>query len=250
MARSVILLIFGVFIINAAWCQGKFSGRVYENKTRVYLAGIAVEDLKSHVKTKSDSTGRFSITTSIGDYICFSGFAYRPDTVYITDLRFREIFLDPKQNMLSEVKVTTQQVKTGSLSAAPLSGPLNSKTVLYQVDQNHDNNGGIKIKIFDSDNNKKKQRDAKIEDNDRKQQNIYNVFQPKNLQIYVPVKGVEMDNFIILYTPDVATYYSRDFSLVSYLNTSYQKFLEIPADERQSPTAFRLTLKTDTSKTP
>ena len=250
MARSAVLLVFGIFIFSAALSQDKFSGRVYENKTRVYLAGITIEDLKSHVKTMSDSTGRFSIKTSIGNYVCFSGFGYRADTIYIADLRFREIFLDPKQNMLSEVKVTTQQVKTGSLSAAPLSGPLNSKTVLYQVDQNHDNNGGIKIKLFDSDNNKKKQRDAKIADADRKQQNIYNVFQPRNLAIYVPIKGVEMDNFIILYTPDVTTYYSSDFSLVAYLNTCYQKFLEIPAEERQSATAFRLTLKTDTAKTP
>jgi hypothetical protein len=247
MARSIFFLIFGVFIVNAACSQDKLSGRIYENKTKVYLAGITVEDLKSHVQTLSDSTGRFSIKTSIGDYVCFSGFAYRPDTLYIANLKYMEVLLDPKQNMLNEVKVTTQQTKTGNLSAAPLTGPLNSKTVLYQVDQNHDNNGGIKIKLFDSDNSKKKRQDRQIADNEEKQQAIYNVFQPKSLSIYLPIRGVEMDNFIVLYTPDVATDYSNGFSLVSYLNASYQKFLQIPADQRQSPTAFRLTLKSDTT---
>jgi hypothetical protein len=258
MARSLFLLIFSVLVIGATNAQDKLTGRIYENKTRVSLAGIRIEDLKSHATAVSDSTGRFSIKSNIGDFVSFSGFAYQTDTVYLNTLKFTEIFLSPKQNMLNEVKITTPQIKTGSLAAPVEKGPLNSKAVVYQTDGKLDPNtgnlnyvGGVKVKVFDWDKDaKKKQRDDKVAVKEEKALAIYNLFQPKNLQNYVPLKGVEMDNFIILYTPDVETFYGSGFNLAVYLNTCYDKFLQMPVGERQSPTAFRLTLKADTSKKP
>jgi len=244
--RFLILLFCSFFIAHFATAQDKLTGRIFENKSKVFLGGISVEDLKSHLTVVSDSTGRFSIVAKIGDFICFSGFAYRSDTLYIKDLKYIEIYLDLRQNMLNEVKVVTQQLKTGSLSAPAQTGPLGSHTVVYQTDGDGNNIGGLKIKIFDWDKDeKKKERDNKIASNEEKQLNIFNIFKPKNLGGYLPIKGVEMDNFIILYTPDVATFYGIGFNLTSYLNTCYQDFLKYPAEQRQSDSYFRLVKKSD-----
>lgn len=249
MSRSIFILVIFLFAFalfgNA---QDRLTGRILEAKTKISLGGIKVENLKSHFTTVADTSGRFYIKAAIGDFITFSGVSYQSDTVYVANLNYLEVRLKPRVNMLDEVKVQGVETKTGKLSAAPITGVLDSRTVLYQTDASGNPIGGIKINIFDSDAQKKKKRDSRIEQNEERQTTIFKVFQAKNLQGYLPIRGVEMDNFIILYTPDVATYFEPGFNLVSYLNASYQKFLDIPAADRQSETAFRLTLKSDTTK--
>ena len=249
MTRSIfVCIIFLLALSTISQAQDRLAGRIYEIKTRISLGGIKIEDLKSHFTAVADSTGRFSIKTAVGDFVSFSGISYQTDTLYVADLKYLEVFLTPRINMLDEVKVRGVQTKTGKLSAAPITGAFNSQTVLYQTDRYGNEKGGVNVKIFDADGQKKKKHDSQIEKSEERQATIFKVFQAKNLQNYLPLTGVEMDNFIILYTPTVDTYFDPTFSLITYLNTSYKKFLEIPADERKSETAFRLTLQSDTTK--
>ncbi len=145
--------------------------------------------------------------------------------------------------MLNEVKITTPEINTGSL-AAPVARIFGANALQYQTDENGDYRGGIKIMLFDY-NDKNKKKYAKIKANDEKQQQIYDVFKAQNLKNYLPITGQEMENFIILYTPDVKTYYSPDFILTVYLNTCYQKFLDIPVEDRQSKTYLQLVGKSN-----
>jgi len=245
MTRLLLFLIFGLFIVNISYAQDKISGRIFENKTTVALFGIRIENLKTHNTTVSDSTGRFSVAANIGDYITFSGFAYKIDTVYIASLKYLEISLEPKQNMLKEVKVVNTETKLGNLTAPSLPTPFGGQTVRYQTDGAGNPIGGIKIMLFDSHSDeKKKERDYKIAADDEKKLAIFNTFKPKNLKNYLPITDTtEMDNFIILYTPDIDTYYSSGFNLTAYLNDCYQKFLDIPEADRRSPTYLRLVTK-------
>jgi hypothetical protein len=245
MTRLLLFLILGLFIVNISYAQDKISGRIFEHKTTVALFGIKVENLKTHNTAVSDSTGRFSISANVGDYISFSGFAYQIDTVYIASLKYLEVSLEPKQNMLKEVKVMNTETKLGNLTAPPPPAPLGGQTVRYQTDGAGNETGGLKIMLFDSNSNeKKKERDHKIAADEDKHLEIYNIFKPKNLKNYVPITDTtEMDNFIILYTPDIATYYSSEFNLTVYLNDCYQKFLDIPEADRRSPTYLRLVTK-------
>ncbi len=178
----------------------------------------------------------------MGDDICFSGSAYKPDTLYVANLKYLEVFLDLQQNMLKEVKVVTQELKTGSLSAPAQTGLFNSHTVLYQTDANGNPIGGIKIMVPDWNKDaKKKKRDIQIAADEETGKQIAKVFSPENIQKYVPLKGQELANFIILYSPDVATYNNKEFNLTLYLNSSYEEFLKMPLEQRQSTTYFQLT---------
>jgi len=245
----VFLLLAVIFYTNKGSAQDILKGRVYEEKTTVGLSGVRIEDLKTHTAVLADTAGRFAIKVIVGDFIKISGFAYQPDTVYVANFKYLVIYLKAKQTMLNEVKVQNVQTKTGKLSAAPITGAFGSQDVLFQTNAKKEYIGGVKVKIFDSDANaKRKRRDAQISDNEEKQLEIFKVFQVKNLSNYLPIKGVEMDNFIILYTPDIPTYFDPGFNLTSYLNISYKKFLELPASERTSETAFRLVTKADSTK--
>jgi hypothetical protein len=239
----LLFLLCGFLFIHLSYAQDKLTGRVFENKTMVSLSGIEIKNLISGNTAVSDSAGNFSIKAAVGDYISFSGFSYRPDTLFVTSLKHTEIYLTLTQNVLNEVKITTPEINTGSL-AAPVARIFGANALQYQTDENGNYRGGIKIMLFDY-NDKKKTKDAKIKAEDEKQQQIYEVFKAQNLKNYLPITGQEMENFIILYTPDVKTYYSPDFILTVYLNTCYQKFLEIPVEDRQSKTYLQLVGKSN-----
>ena len=244
MARFLSILLLSFLIFNVTFAQDKLAGRVFENKTKIPLVSIKIENLKTHNTAVTDSTGSFSVIAHTGDYISLSGFAYRADTIYLTNLKYEEVFLEPAQTMLKEVKVVNTEIKTGSLKAPVLPGVFNSNSVRYQTDGNGDYIGGVKIMLWEQGNEKRKKRDHNIAVNEENELAIYNTFKPKNIQNYLPIKNeTEMGNFIILYTPDVDTYYDSGFNLTAYLNTCYQKFLQFPAEQRQSKTFLQLVKK-------
>jgi hypothetical protein len=91
------------------------------------------------------------------------------------------------------------------------------------------------MKIFDSHSNANKRRKAvQLGKDEELKQQIAKDFSPENLKNYVPLKDQEMTNFIIMYTPTIATYTSPDFNLTVYIDSCYTEFLKIPPDRRQS----------------
>ena len=80
----------------------------------------------------------------------------------------------------------------------------------------------------------KRKKEAQLGKNEGTTQEIAKVFSPDNLKNYIPIAGQEMDNFIILYTPNINTYTASDFNLTVYIDKCYQEFLKIPKEKRQS----------------
>ena len=229
-----------LLFIKTTLAQDQLTGRVYENKTNVFLQGVKVEDLKTHVMTMTGKDGSFTIKAAVGDVICFSDFSYKPDTVYVANLKYMQVFLDLRQNMLDEVKVTNQEIK-GNAGFAPQveRGPLNSQSVTYQTDANGNYVGGVKLRVFDGGPTPK-QHEKAVNDKENLKQGILKVFNAEYLKKYLPISGQEMQNFIILYMPDPNTFYADTFNLVSYINGCYEEFQKIPLEDRQSKTYTQL----------
>ncbi|WP_295672485.1 carboxypeptidase-like regulatory domain-containing protein [uncultured Mucilaginibacter sp.] len=234
MKYLLLVALCSFFFVKTTFAQEELSGRVYENKTNVFLQGVKVEDLKTHTMTMTGKDGSFTIKAAVGDVICFSVFSYKPDTVYVANLKYMQVFLDLRQNMLDEVKVTNQEIK-GNAGFAPQveRGPLNSQSVTYQTDANGDYKGGVKLRVFDGGPTQK-QREKAVSDKEKQKQGILKVFNADYLKKYLPITGQEMQNFIILYMPDPGTFYGETFNLVAYLNGCYEEFQKIPLDDRQS----------------
>lgn len=240
MKYLLLLALCSLLFIKTTLAQDQLTGRVYENKKNVFLQGVKVEDLKTHQMTITGRDGSFTIKAAVGDVICFSGFSYKPDTVYVADLKYMQVFLDLRQNMLDEVKVTNQEIK-GNAGFAPQveRGPLNSQTVTYQTDENGNYKGGVKLRVFDGGPTPK-QREKAVNDKENLKQGILKVFNAEYLKKYLPITGQEMQNFIILYMPDPNTFYSSTFNLVAYINGCYEEFQKIPLEDRQSKTYTQL----------
>lgn len=240
MARRLFFLLLFLGLAGFACAQSVLTGRVLENKSKVTLQGVKVENTKSHNTAFTDANGKFSITAAIGDVVIFTNGAYKPDTLYLTNLKEVEVFMDPIINQLQEVKVTNQQIKKNAgFSTQQETGVLGSKTVLYQTDDDGNYKGGIKVNIPDA-NDTKKMHDKKVAVTESMNDQIVKAFSADNLKKYLPLTGQEMANFIILYTPDINTYFGEGFNLVAYINQKYKEFMQIPADQRQSKSLTQL----------
>jgi hypothetical protein len=238
--RQFLFLILLSVLATSVFAQSQLTGRVYENKSKVFLQGVRVEDLKSHAMTITGPDGSFTISAVVGDLVCFTNSNYKTDTLYVADLKYVQVFLDPRVTVLQEVKVTNQEIKKNAgFSTQQQPGVLGSQTVLYQTDANGNPIGGIKMNIADGGDTPR-QHEAKVSRSEAQKEQIRKVFNPENLKKYLPITGQEMENFIIMYTPDVNTYFAPGFNLVAYLNANYEEFNKIPVEQRQSKALTQL----------
>jgi hypothetical protein len=240
MIRQFLFFILLSGLITTAFAQDQLTGRVYENQSKVFLQGIRVEDLKSRAMTMTGPDGSFTLKAAVGDVVCFTNSNYKPDTLYLADLKYVQVFLDPKVTMLNEVTVTNQEIKKNAgFTTQKQPGLAGSQTVLYQTDENGNPIGGLKMNIADGGETPK-QHEAKVSRTEAQKDQIRKVFNAENLKKYLPITGQEMENFIILYTPDINTYFAPTFNLVAYLNANYEEFNKIPVDQRQSKSLTQL----------
>jgi hypothetical protein len=229
MYRYLLLFLFCLSISFSVSAQQLLKGRVFENKTRVGLTGISVQNLSNSQSTVTNNNGKFSIKAKVNDMLLVKGFAYQNDTVLVTQLNEMEIFLLPQQHLLPDVKVTSSE----GPSMAFYDPYYHGQTTTYQSDGKGNFKGGLTFRLhyFKKDERKKARREKKDKEN-QVEQEIDKLFTPKSLAQYLPLKGQDMDAFIVLYKPAVNTYISNSFVLIDYLNTSYKKFMQLTLEQR------------------
>lgn len=210
-----------------------------EEKSYIPVGGVTVQNLNNRATNVSDTTGAFSIVAKPGDVLSFTSMGYKRDTVLITDMGVITAYLTPDENMLKEVKVKELEFPPGAFAMPVLLGPMGSKIVRYQTDKSGNPIGGLKMSLFDLFGSGKNSLEAKKERRAQEEQ-IVQVFNKTNLGKYLPISGQELTNFVILYTPDVNTFYDKNFNLTEYISTCYRKFMQMPVEKRQSTTEFAL----------
>jgi len=233
--KYIAILLAGIPVFGRAQAQDLLKGRVQEQHNEVLLSGIKIENNTQHQTVYSDPKGSFMIRAKKGDVLYFTGMNCVPDTVYVADLKYLVVSLILRQNELKEVNVKNSELKLGSLSVAPETGPLGSRTVVYQP------NGGLKVKLFDSHSDaKKREKLERLEEEGEQYRTIQAAFNEESVKKYIPLTGQELKNFVMKYTPDSKTFFSDKFNMAAYINESYKAFMKIPRDKRRSATYFQL----------
>jgi len=240
------LLIFTCCIFATATglrAQTIFSGRVLENKTHIKLHGVRIENLSTHLKTLSGEAGEFSIAAKTGDLIVFRNFSYQPDTLLLTDMHEREVLLTPQSTMLNQVNITDTSGRSSVAdknAKLPYDPQFHGQTAVYHRDGNGNYVGGVDFRLhyFTKDDHDKRKAAQKEKDRETVDQ-IISVFTEANLSQYVPLKGDDMVDFILLYLPDVKVYQSKDFNLLSYLNACYKTWQTLTPGERKAGRLFK-----------
>lgn len=239
MPRQLLLILIACFISALAYGQGVQKGTVYELKSHTVVSGLRVENSTNGKVTATDKAGKFSIPAKPGDLLLFKSAFYLPDTVLVTDLRGRDVFVTAKQNELKEVKVTNVEIKK------PASGyvdpEFHGQTMIYQrnapsaANPKGDPKGGVILRLhYWNKDEKDKKKQAEFLENEKTRDEIARVFTADNIAKYVPLTGPELDNFILLYIPSVKVYTAPEFNLTNYLSASYKSYLALPPDKRNA----------------
>ena len=238
------LLVFSLFLgLITANAQSVFNGRVLENKTRISLSGIKVQNLTNKLVAITGGDGRFSIGAKPGDLLLLKGYAYLSDTVLISDMYDKEIFLEPQKTLLNEVTITDTNGHTSNAAKnmiLPYDPEFHGQTMVYHRDSKKQYDGGIVLRMhyFKGDEHKKKAAQKKAEERQLSLE-ISTIFTTDNISHYIPLKEAELDNFILLYTPAIAIYNTKDFNLAMYLNTCYKEWLKLPDSQRHAGNIFK-----------
>lgn len=240
MLKNLLIVCFCFLGILTASGQSVFSGRVLEYKTRIALASVRIQNLTNGLKTISLKDGQFGIAAKPGDLVIFTSFAYQPDTVLITDMHAREIFMTPKTNMLNQVNITdTSGRAVEGPNLVPYDPMFHGQAVVYQRDADFRPVGGIAVRLHYWTKDERQKRKAAQSVKDREiSERISAIFTPASISNYVPLKGADMDDFLLLYTPEVKEYTDKKFELVPYLNACYQNWQTLTPEQRKAGEIF------------
>lgn len=238
MYRNLLLILVCVVgFLTTTNAQSVFSGRVLENKTRIVLNGVIVENLRNKLKARTGTDGRFSIAANVGDLLVLRSFSYQPDTLLITDMHDREVFMQPLNTMLNQVNITDTNGHTSSAAKNMkyIDPEFHGQAFVPQRDINGDFKGGVALRLhyFTKDDNDKRKA-ASLEKDRAVREQISSVFTAENIGKYVPLKGQDMDNFILLFIPEVKTYTNHEFNLLTYLNECYKTWLTLSPDQKSA----------------
>jgi hypothetical protein len=230
----IILLLSGYYS-NA---QTLVKGKVMENKTRIALAGVRVENLSTKQSVLTDNKGLFSIKAEKNQLLTFKVFSYEPDTVLITGNFTLEVYLNLQTHNLKNVNVTTIQ---GPGSFAVYDPLFHGQTVTYQTDAGGRPKGGVVFRFwYWKKDERRKKRNERREKEGRLNAQIDTVFTAAHLSKYLTLNNAEMNRFIQLYKPSTAVYFDNDFNLLDYLQQCTKKFSELPLEERNRLDTLKL----------
>jgi hypothetical protein len=240
-----ILLVICCFFLCILSVQGQnvLNGHVLENKSRITLHGVRIKNLNNDALAISGDHGEFSIAAKIGDLIVFRAFSYQPDTVLVTNMHEQEIFLLPQTTELNQVNITDTGNKSATVNKNSFhyyDPQFHGQTIVYHRNKLGEYDGGIIVRMhyFKKDEHDKKKALQKVQDRAISQE-ISTIFTADNISHYLPLKGVDLDDFLTLYTPNIKLYNTKEFNLLDYLNNSYKTWLTLTPDQRKANQIFK-----------
>ena len=229
MYRYVLLGLLCCFFIENTYAQQTVKGQVFENSTRIPLAGIRIENTRTKIKTETDIKGKFTISAKVNDVLVFQGFAYQPDTLFLGDLKQLEVFLDPSKNMLKQVDVKGVEINTSGWTDPAF----HNQTVVYSRNGDGSYKGGVTFRVWSNHSaERKREKQEKQQRTEQMRLQIDGFFSQQNLLRYLPIKPEEVGSFRSRYIPTLAEYTSNDFNLLMYLDSCYKQFMKLPAEKR------------------
>jgi hypothetical protein len=235
--KSLLIIFCCLLFACTLQAQSIFSGRVFEYKTRIVLRGVIVTNLNNKLRGITGDDGRFSIAAKPGDMLVLKGFSYQPDSLLLTDMHDKEIFLTPQTTLLNQVTITDSSGKTSNAAknmSIPVDPDFHGQPLVYHRDAQGNYDGGVTLRLhyFKGDDHKKKKA-AQTAKDIKTSEEISRIFTPDNISTYVPLKGDDMNNFLLLYTPEVDTYTAKSFNLLGYLNACYKEWGTLTPDQKK-----------------
>ncbi|WP_316804823.1 carboxypeptidase-like regulatory domain-containing protein [Pedobacter nototheniae] len=233
------LIIFLFFALPAgAFAQTVATGTIfdYSNK-KLSLPGVSVKNLTNKKITSTNNAGKYTISANVGDLIEFSLVGYHTDTLYLTNLLNRTIYLPAKSNSLNDVNI--QGVRLNK-SLVNVKDPLAEKYTLLSTGGNLDRKrmtdkvGGLGLNLGYGKYKRQQRKEADLEEKERYQEEIDDNFNEKTVAEMTKLEGQDLKNFLLIYRPSVEAVKSeRPYRYPYYISRAYAAWNKLTPQERK-----------------
>ncbi len=218
--------------------QGSVSGTVYDFENKTFpLQQVAVKNLNNQQLAVTKAGGQFTIEAKKGDLLQFTLVGYHTDTLYLTDLKAKSIYLPANSRTLNEVAI----VDTKLSPYLDFDSPDAKASTRVSTDglagkSNTDKAGGLKFALGYGKYRREQEKIKLLEERDSYETEINRNFNEQTVHELIKLKGQELKDFINMFKPSVALIKSeRPFNYSYYIAQAHQKWLKMPPHERRTP---------------
>lgn len=237
MLKKLILLLLLIAPIKI-WAQNNtLTGNIFDNDNRsTALQGAAIKNLNTKTLVLADKDGHFAITAKIGDLISFGMVGFQTDTVYLTNLFPKNVYLRVQVNNLNTVDINGTKV-------SPMLGNLgnpDNKAPTRPLDYSKEK-GGLRLNLGYGKWRKEQLKIQELQQQEQYQEEITKNFNEQIIKSTLKFEGSDIRNFIDLFRPTVDQVKAeRPFNYSYYIVKSYHAWLKLPQDQRKLPPLIKL----------
>ncbi|PYF70796.1 hypothetical protein [Pedobacter nutrimenti] len=236
MVKKVIVVFLFVLPFKL-FAQGVVTGTVYDFENKTFpLQKVVVKNLNNQKLAITKASGQFTIDANKGDVLELSLIGYHTDTLFLTDLNPKTIFLPVNAKNLKEVSIVSAKLSPYLDLKNTAKGPTTVSTDGLAGKGNFDRAGGL-ILGFGAGRIKKEQAKIRaLEARDAYETEINNNFNEQTVSALIKLKGQELKDFIAMFRPSVALIKDeRPFNYSYYIAQAHQRWLKMTPAERKLP---------------
>lgn len=214
--------------------QGVLTGNIFDNTNRsVLLEGATVKNLSSKAITLTNKEGHFVISAKVGDLVSFGLVGYQIDTVYLTNLFPRNVYLRVLVNSLNTVNITGIKLSPFLDLKDPSAMP--SRQVDYSKER-----GGLRLNLGYNRFKRQQQKVQELEEYDDYNEEISKNFSVEFVKKLLKIDGEDLKNFMEMYRPTVNLVRAeRPFNYELYTAQSYSTWIKLPVGQRKLPSLLK-----------
>lgn len=214
---AFILLIFAFRPLHAQMLKGS----VVENGSNDKMPNVFVKDANSKAIALTDKKGNFEIATSTGHILIFSSPGYVSDTLYVVDMQPKRIEMVIQGISLNQVNIQSSRTTFNPREEYP---EVYRKSKVYVLSPT----------TWFSKEARNARRLKRYFAREEQERHIDAVFNPVYVSTLVPLRGPELEAFMVMFRPTYAYIMDNNGpSLAVYVNDSYKKFMALPPEKRK-----------------
>lgn len=235
MLKKLYLLGFLLLPLFALAQNNYITGNVFDNEQRgLALQDVTVRNLSTKAFVVTDKDGRFALVAKAGDLISFGLSGYQTDTVYLTNLFAKNIYLRAAVNTLNTVNVTTAKI-------SPLLDTKDPEAVAAKRMDASKNRGGLRLNLGYGKWRRQQAKEAELEEAADINEEISKNFNRTTIQKLVAYKEKDLDDYIGMYRPTIEQIKAETpFNYTYYIATTFNEWKKLPAESRKMPALPKL----------
>ena len=214
---AFLLLILAVKPLHAQMLKGS----VVENGSNDRMPNVFIKDANTRAIALTDKKGNFEIATSTGHILIFSSPGYISDTLYVVDMQPKKIQMVTMGISLHQVTIQSTRTTFNPREEYP---EVYRKSKVYVLSPT----------TWFSKEGRNARRLKRYFAREEQERHIDAVFNPVYVSTLVPLRGRDLEAFMVMYRPTYAYIMDNNGpSLAVYINDSYKKFMALTRGKRK-----------------